>query len=97
MTSADNAPISELMNKLPGRELSDAEINELWQAWTPREVAERMSKVTAPSSPPCDADSPPDQVKQPQATAVLRKVGRKDSARICPEAVKAVVASLWCR
>jgi hypothetical protein len=35
--------------------------------------------------------------KQLQAVTVLRKVGRKDSARICPEAVKAVVASLWCR
>jgi hypothetical protein len=33
---------------MSGRELSDAEINELWQAWTPREVAQRMSKVTAP-------------------------------------------------
>jgi hypothetical protein len=33
---------------MSGRELSEAEINELWQAWTPKEVAQRMSKVTAP-------------------------------------------------
>jgi hypothetical protein len=33
---------------MSGRELSDAEINELWQAWTPKEVAQRMSTVIAP-------------------------------------------------
>jgi hypothetical protein len=33
---------------MSGRELSDAEIDELWQPWTPKEVAQRMSKVTAP-------------------------------------------------
>jgi Aminoglycoside-2''-adenylyltransferase len=33
---------------MAGRELADAEINELWEAWTPSEVAQRMSMVTAP-------------------------------------------------
>ncbi|WP_051574770.1 hypothetical protein [Mycobacterium sp. URHB0044] len=33
---------------MTGRELTDAEINELWDAWTPSEVARRLSKVTAP-------------------------------------------------
>jgi hypothetical protein len=28
--------------------MSIAEINELWEAWTPSEVAHRMSRVTAP-------------------------------------------------
>jgi hypothetical protein len=28
--------------------LAIAEINELWEAWTPSEVAQRMSTVTAP-------------------------------------------------
>jgi hypothetical protein len=31
-----------------GRELSDEEIDRLWAAWTPAEVAERMSSVVAP-------------------------------------------------
>jgi len=31
-----------------GRALSSAEINELWEAWTPSEVAQRMSTVSAP-------------------------------------------------
>jgi hypothetical protein len=31
-----------------GRELSDAEINELWDAWTPGEAAHWLSKVAAP-------------------------------------------------
>jgi hypothetical protein len=31
-----------------GRELSDAEINTLWQAWTPRDVAQRLSQLAAP-------------------------------------------------
>ena len=33
---------------MAGRELSGAEINELWEPWTPREIAARMSKVSAP-------------------------------------------------
>jgi hypothetical protein len=31
-----------------GRDVSDGEINTLWQAWSPSDVAQRMSKVTAP-------------------------------------------------
>jgi hypothetical protein len=31
-----------------GRELSDGKINTVWQAWTPTEVARRLSKVGAP-------------------------------------------------
>jgi len=33
---------------IAGREPSDAEINALWEAWTPGEVAQRLSKVAAP-------------------------------------------------
>jgi hypothetical protein len=33
---------------MAGRELAVAEINELWEAWTPSEVAQRMSRVAAP-------------------------------------------------
>ncbi len=33
---------------MAGRELSDAEINQLWEAWMPGEVAQRMSGVAAP-------------------------------------------------
>ena len=33
---------------MAGRWLADTEINELWQAWTPSEVAQRLSRVTAP-------------------------------------------------
>ena len=32
---------------MAGRKLSEAEINELWEAWTPSEVAQRMSGVAA--------------------------------------------------
>jgi hypothetical protein len=31
-----------------GREHSDTEINDLWDVWTPSEVAQRLSGVTAP-------------------------------------------------
>jgi Aminoglycoside-2''-adenylyltransferase len=31
-----------------GRELSDAEINAVWEPWTPSEVAQRLSRVSAP-------------------------------------------------
>jgi hypothetical protein len=31
-----------------GRKLSEAEIHTLWQAWTPREVAQRLSTVATP-------------------------------------------------
>lgn len=31
-----------------GRKLSDAEIDEHWDAWTPREIAQRLSKVDVP-------------------------------------------------
>ena len=33
---------------MAGRELAVAEINEFWEAWTPSEVAQRMSAVAAP-------------------------------------------------
>lgn len=33
---------------MSGRELTDAEISELWDAWTPSEVARRLSRVAAP-------------------------------------------------
>ena len=33
---------------MAGRELSDGEIHELWEAWTPSDVAQRMSGVAAP-------------------------------------------------
>jgi hypothetical protein len=33
---------------MAGRELAVAEINEFWEAWTPSEVAQRMSTVAAP-------------------------------------------------
>jgi hypothetical protein len=33
---------------MAGRELADAEINEIWEAWTPGEVVQRMSRVAAP-------------------------------------------------
>jgi len=33
---------------MSGRELSDAEINDLWDAWTPGEAAQWLSTVTAP-------------------------------------------------
>lgn len=33
---------------MTGRELTDAEIGELWDAWTPGEVARRLSSVAAP-------------------------------------------------
>ena len=33
---------------MAGRELSDSEITELWDAWTPSELAQRLSTVTAP-------------------------------------------------
>jgi hypothetical protein len=33
---------------MAGRELSEAEINERWDAWTPSEIAQRMSRVAAP-------------------------------------------------
>ena len=33
---------------MAGRELSDSEIADLWEAWTPSQLAERMSTVNAP-------------------------------------------------
>lgn len=33
---------------MAGRELTDVEINELWDAWTPSEVAQRIAGVAAP-------------------------------------------------
>jgi hypothetical protein len=33
---------------MAGRELSDAAINEHWDAWTPSEIAQRMSRVAVP-------------------------------------------------
>jgi hypothetical protein len=33
---------------VPGRRITDEECDELWAAWTPSEVAERMAGVTAP-------------------------------------------------
>ncbi|KAA0021062.1 hypothetical protein [Antrihabitans cavernicola] len=33
---------------MPGRKVSIAECEELWDAWTPSEVAQRLSNVTAP-------------------------------------------------
>ena len=33
---------------MAGRELSEGEIHELWEAWTPSDVAQRMSGVAAP-------------------------------------------------
>src|SRR6478672_11312113 len=33
---------------VPGRVLSNAEIDELWEPWSPREVVRRMSRVAAP-------------------------------------------------
>jgi len=31
-----------------GRALSQAEISELWEAWIPSEVAQRLTRVSAP-------------------------------------------------
>jgi hypothetical protein len=48
MANSSNAPPRRRLPEVTGRPLSDEECDRLWAAWTPAEVAQRLSSVTAP-------------------------------------------------